>query len=75
MITQRTMTTSIEFAALTDVFYKRQGTDQRREGCCSMLLNLDESDIQLLLPAWRGESLLSREACEEFTGVSSPGEH
>lgn len=69
------MTTSIEFAALTDVFYKHQGTDQRGEECRSMLLNLEESEKQLLLSAWSDESPLSREAREEFVGVSSPGEH
>lgn len=69
------MTMSIEFAALTDVFYKRQGTEQEGEGCRGMLLNLDEPEKQLLLPVWSDECLLSREAHEEFTGASSPGEH
>ena len=40
-----------------------------------MLLNLEESEKQLLLPAWSDESPLSREAREEFVGVSFPGEH
>lgn len=49
LITRCTVTTSIEFAALTDVFYKGRGTDQRGAGCQGMLLNLDESEKQLLL--------------------------
>lgn len=71
MITPASNDNTIEFAALTDVFYERWGTDQRGEECRGMLLNLDESEKQLLLPAWSDESLPSREALEEFTGVSS----
>lgn len=50
---------SIEFAALTDVFYKGRGTDQRGAGCQGMLLNLDESEKQVLLAVWSDEPLLS----------------